>query len=973
MKKSSTQQINKPTVTKRLPSTALKPEDNQDTNKKVKKTEPVPKTSTRSNVKKVPPQSSQPTASRTEKKDKSDAVKPRTQTNPKASLNQSRKQIQIPNSNYATKKPSAGDFNVTVFSPPSARKAAPKSTKEQLTSSTTTRDRTRTRTLKPEEVTVMKNIPQITDEVGKEKAKPPPIAFDIQFENNKRSSSSSAKKQIANNVVETDNDEDEYDSEFESYESDFESGSSKKSSSLSAPSNKSSSSDSSSSTDTDGSFSSDEEHRKSRTSNEQKLDSGNYEMKLKRLLTTNDNSITFGNSSKQDDNQPDSGMNSGLFETQPASNSGKLLHKRYADILDKISFNTMAFELYEDEPAPYEYFVKNYGMVKGVQSQTQTETNSNSCETQTDNIYRKSCWIQYPPQFSISCLNNMNTEPDRYTTEKLGVGQENFHDTGTTSHQDDIFSDFLINLEFSKMQTINKTRLSNNLSCSFGDLCKFLEKSLQVVENVLIRNVESCDKPKSKTVQLKLQNLSDNSTVTAAHFDVNSHHVLLTLHECNVEKSHHRYVVSVWDTRNCVRPKAVLSCWSTVVCTDRIGPIVVAGTADGTLCLWNITESSQEISPFQLISPILTNDIENCHYGSVVAVRTANSGNGCSNLISLQVLTLFVSGVLVTWSISRADQVSDTGNDLNLNTIFHHANLRLIQQHVLKLFSIQKRLVPHQFSVSNSFQKGSLEDLLNSKNNSTDEHTKDELGLSNDMVICHNKAIILLNRQIIIVNCNEQEASLILKNQDIITNFKEHPKAKGCMFMLASDNTIKIMRISKHSNIASTQNDSNVHNAKQHSSHSNLKLSPVLNNKSCTIQNIVKNERKLYHEASSHADGLANPLSGNVDNNPLNSHQEHREAEPVPFYHNQLFFLKQPNQINSRLHFLNQGQILCVGADRNAKFIDLKTGHESYLSDYIATDSCNRRLLATTDKQVIMTTDGREIYLHDICGNMKGS
>lgn len=188
---------------------------------------------------------------------------------------------------------------------------------------------------------------------------------------------------------------------------------------------------------------------------------------------------------------------------------------------------------------------------------------------------------------------------------------------------------------------------------------------------------------------------------------------------------------------------------------------------------------------------------------------------------------------------------------------------------------------------------------------------------------------------------------------DLITNFKEHPIAKGCMFMLASDNTIKIMRISKHANIASTQDESRVRNAKHHSSHSNLKLSPVLNNKSCAIQNIVKNERKLYHEASSHVDGLANPLSGNVGNNPLNGHQEQREAESVPFYHNQHFFLKQPNQINSRIDFLKRGQVLCVAGDRNAQFIDLKTGQESYFSDYIATESSNHRLLGTTDKQLV--------------------
>ncbi|EAT34846.1 AAEL012946-PA [Aedes aegypti] len=591
MKKASTQLTKKPNLIKRLPSTTLKTDDNQDTKKKQTDlmTKPIPQTV----AKKTTPQSSQPVSTRrTELKPKTDTVKQRVITNTKASLTQLKKQSLAPSTTRNVsqpKKPIAGNFNVTVNSPPSTRKPT-----AEISKVSTSRDRTRTRTLKPEEVTALKQIPHISNEVGKEKPKTP-ISFDIHFESSKPSSSSSANTKTVNNVAATGNeDDDQYESEFESYESDFESGSSKKSISSSASTRSSCSSESSSSTSSDSSSSSDEEHGKSQTNIEQKLDSGNYDMKMKRLLTVNENGNSFMTEPKLEDNQPDSGMNSGMFENHSASSSTKILQKRYADILEKISFNTMIFELYEDQPAPYEYFVKNYGRPKDVQNYTQTETDTHSSEVQTDNIHLKSAWIQHPPQFSLVCLNNMNADPEAFMKEKLGVSQENFNFENSIVQQNDKFSDFLDNLESNKLPNICKTQLTNTLNYKLDGLRSFLNRSLHAVEAVLVRNTENCDKSVTKILDLNLQTTPFNSTVTSAYYDSKSRHVLLTLHECDVEKSFHRYVISVWDTRNCIRPKVILSCWSIVTCTELIGPIILGGTTDGKTGFYCATPKDRE-------------------------------------------------------------------------------------------------------------------------------------------------------------------------------------------------------------------------------------------------------------------------------------------------------------------------------------------------------------------------------------------
>lgn len=63
-----------------------------------------------------------------------------------------------------------------------------------------------------------------------------------------------------------------------------------------------------------------------------------------------------------------------------------------------------------------------------------------------------------------------------------------------------------------------------------------------------------------------------------------------------------------------------------------------------------------------------------------------------------------------------------------------------------------------------NFQKGSLEDLLNSKNDTTDEFRGKELWSTTDMQIWRNKAVLLLDQHILVINYLEQKCLLVLRN-----------------------------------------------------------------------------------------------------------------------------------------------------------------------------------------------------------------
>ncbi|KAL1398392.1 hypothetical protein pipiens_009004 [Culex pipiens pipiens] len=86
-----------------------------------------------------------------------------------------------------------------------------------------------------------------------------------------------------------------------------------------------------------------------------------------------------------------------------------------------------------------------------------------------------------------------------------------------------------------------------------------------------------------------------NSVVSSVRCDLSSLHVFLTLHECQVlhQRERNEYSICIWDTRRFTEPQVVLSCWENVTCIEKVGPIVIAGTASGALCLWDIEKTDE--------------------------------------------------------------------------------------------------------------------------------------------------------------------------------------------------------------------------------------------------------------------------------------------------------------------------------------------------------------------------------------------
>lgn len=174
--------------------------------------------------------------------------------------------------------------NVTISSPPSKRKElyAPADVKNGEVLVAVQRDRTRTRTLEPDEILVL-NKKQTTPsvELSNSTVSTPavkdPIAFEINFEESakKVSVSEAANK---TDVTSTEPDvSDEYEDDFDSYESDFESVSSSKSLTDNKSSEEPTNLSEEEETDSDDRI--DYEHTVKIGNNEDNADSGLFELK----------------------------------------------------------------------------------------------------------------------------------------------------------------------------------------------------------------------------------------------------------------------------------------------------------------------------------------------------------------------------------------------------------------------------------------------------------------------------------------------------------------------------------------------------------------------------------------------------------------------------------------------------------------------------------------------------------------------
>ncbi|XP_055613937.1 uncharacterized protein LOC129760323, partial [Uranotaenia lowii] len=843
----------------------------------------------------------------------------------------------------------------------------------------------KTRTLKPEEITVLKNVPNNPDETSAKVKVPPkaPVSFDVPFKQDPAIPlASEAIQKVADLENAPETEEDQYESEFESYESDFESGSSKQSSSSSRSSMASSTSENDSqSSDTDSPC---EEcnheltEANTRNGKDQKLDSGNYEMKSKRLLSpANSSSIIAG--FKNDDNQPDSGMNSGQFDTQPSVSSNlRMMQKRHTDILEKISLNDMTFDLHEQQPVPYEYFVTNYGLVQGTLNYSQTDTDTTVSESQTDSIYSKSCWTQHPPQFSKQTLANIDSDYNQYVAEKHGIGQENYQHSNIAHCPDETeYAKLFQSLDVSTKDRWTGSKRTQRSVPSIRQLRMFLRKAVASVQHILeAKSNKKSDQCKSKTLILRNHPIIFKSFVTGTYFDhQKTGHILLTVHRCIEDESpkvrrERSNAVVMWDTRKSyAQPEAILSGWACVTCVLQKGRAVLAGTENGSIQLWDCLESESEIVPIQIVTPAHKETTNNL-YGRIVTIKSTSQSVGIKESTVDRIITLDEYGVLVTWMLTATIHGNFTESEEKLNSTFSGAPFQLVQQKILNLSNSlpAKRNIAMNISPNDIrfFKTGSLEDLLNTKHDeSRDDFFWDHMVCCKDMVVHDHKVVILSNCGMLVVNYIEMIVCLVLKiDVSMYSTIHQNARSHDYIFMCSvPENALKTLKIARstHTNALITHGLKLQELKRQNSFLTKAKQSPVLNNKSCAIQNIVKNERQVYHETESRNGNSTLKISIGQDDKHTENILTAASEIDAEYCHNGTHFLMNNKSKN---FLIGRGKALSLSTDNAIVLIDLRNNHMTSISD-ITKQSKNCRLIGSTDTHVILSLDG-QLSLMDV-------
>ncbi|XP_044736693.1 cytoplasmic dynein 2 intermediate chain 1 [Chrysoperla carnea] len=258
--------------------------------------------------------------------------------------------------------------------------------------------RSKSRTLSPSEVKILRNPSQTDDTVKVPQSKPTPIKKDYTPEVKAHESPPSEDYN--------------YEDDFDSYESDFEQYSSSHSSSSSSTSDEkldigsiSSSSSSESEEDMPDKTKEIIISKQLHVEEEKKMDSGNYDLReSKRTKTLNGikEAIERENSyvkNIQDTSFSDEGFDEKPVRLEKQIQNSKKMRKRGEDILSMITLDTLSANLLEMLPIPYEMYMLNYGRGETQQIYSQTNDEDLSEEVQTDEIEMKNMWTQNPTEY----------------------------------------------------------------------------------------------------------------------------------------------------------------------------------------------------------------------------------------------------------------------------------------------------------------------------------------------------------------------------------------------------------------------------------------------------------------------------------------------------------------------------------------------------------------------------------------------
>lgn len=751
--------------------------------------------------------------------------------------------------------------NVTVASPPSSASKGRSASTSDIKQEAASHSRTRTRTIAPEDsMLVQRDLLKAPQVRVKEPVKEP-VAFEINFEEAKKQPKKLESQEVAD-------DDYNYESDFESYESDFEaevpstSGSSEKLN-----------------------VSSDElEEENAPAASKERIDSGSFEMASKKSLPPSsanydsiDDTVNSHDSGiSYDDLNP---MSKWITSPQVAES-----FRRGRELMKKITFDEISYNIFETKPIPYETFMSVYGRRNMSQVGTQSESLTTADEVQTDAIAKAEVWTQFPAKFTKTGLEAINSKV--YNEEKLGVGDGSTEDSNAKQMDDSEQLSQAIDAinNFSKSEVEIQSKSNSEINSS--ELRRFVENASLTILNVIDNQSKQKDLTPSRIsisrgfTQLKFNEVAalHDTIIKKLYTNSSISNFVVTVHKQHDSRQN---LLCLWDVLNTKLPLKIFNSWSDVNCIEiheHQRNVIVGGCSDGTICLWDAQEFTEWkddderasiVKPCEIIS--LNQSSNDFALDNVAALKSLphrehkTASSMFSQSQASQVCSLHKNGVIVIWTVSRA-QVEATESASKAGLDYRHLKSRISLTKSITINLNSPGKIPEKASVKrkSAFEKTRYyfeNDLFSDKvlrelqEIDTNRLVKAKSPLDDDELMKFHDCAISLNEifaasdlnyilAVSRLNLGDQTRKIFTNHSSYVapTVIKIHPVNTNVLVIGQANGEVKFIKMYDDDNFQ--PNNSSKHSRKSNDMSS---FTDILS-KSCAFQNIVEKEKKLYDE-----------------------------------------------------------------------------------------------------------------------------
>ncbi|KAG5680183.1 hypothetical protein PVAND_009708 [Polypedilum vanderplanki] len=671
--------------------------------------------------------------------------------------------------------------------------------------------------------------------------------------------------------LEPEEDEENYESDFESYESDFEV----------EPSEEEEQSTDNNESEVNDNFVEQTTQINDKIDKE-RIDSGSFEMSVKKSATP---SSAQYDSIDDTVNSHDSGIS---YEDLNALNkrlfSPKVyeFYKRGEELMKKITFDEMTFDLFEQKPIPYEVFMSVYGQRGMTQTSTQSDSNTIDAEIQTEIYTKTSAWTQFPAKFTKEGLEMFNSK--QYNEEKLGVGIEIFDFIEEKNEKEELDKSISAINNFSNdYETLN---VPTTINYNTADLNKFLQNASITISNIIEskanKNRELTPSKISISrgyLQLKYTEIEilRNTIVTKIYTNLCLNNFLITIHKST---SNNQTLMCLWNIFQINQPLRIFTTWNNIKCIE-IHPqqhdFIVGGCDDGTLCLWNTQELNEHheiIFPCEVIS--LNQFQNNFALDNVVALKSIphrqfkTTASMFLQSQASQIASLHENGVMSIWTLLQTENVDHDREKSDMDFIDASSKVKLIKNLSIDLTKFTKNDEDENNSKSarkkSAFDKTRYyfeNDLFSDKvlrelqeidierlNKSKKLAFRDDNFTAISFDVNFNELFVASDSNFIVALsrlCLGDKARKIITSESNYISasiIKVHPINKNILAIGQSNGSVKFIKTNDESNAVASKQRKQLKRsyATTGSSEENVL------GKSCAFQNIVEREKKLYEE-----------------------------------------------------------------------------------------------------------------------------